>query len=120
MKEQGKDYDQRMKIWKYVGVFGIAVVLTLTVIYIVKQCKQPEILYDVRDGAGWTPDTITSDSVAIRETLETFDVMDYGVLDKYHLCDDTEAIKEIIEAVEEDDWQLLPPTVRPEDFIDNE
>ena len=44
--------------------------------------------------------------------------MDYGVLDKYHLCDDTEAIKEIIEAVEEDDWQL--PPITPEDFIDNE
>lgn len=34
MKEQGRDYNDKMKLWKYVGIVMLIVVLILLIIYL--------------------------------------------------------------------------------------
>ena len=36
MKEQGRSYEQKMQLWKYVGTVMVVIILVLLIIYLIK------------------------------------------------------------------------------------
>ena len=75
MKEQGRDYNDKMKLWKYVGIVMLIIVLALLITYLFTACNKTD--YCNID----LPDTLTYQNVT--GELCFFETGTFGSMETY-------------------------------------